>query len=181
MNQSSNVKLCECGCGQPAPIAKHSISRLGHVRGEPIRYIRGHNSRGYIGQDYTVEDAGYTSPCWLWRGHVSRLGYALMHDGGRKRPAHRVMYERENGPISDKLDLDHLCRNPPCVNPDHMEPVSHKENSWRGANSKIDFATAEEIRRLHATGNYSYVTLARRYKLHHSSISNIVLHKTWKR
>lgn len=37
------VKLCECGCGEPAPIAKHTVTKLGYVKGQPIRFINGHH------------------------------------------------------------------------------------------------------------------------------------------
>jgi hypothetical protein len=55
-------KLCECGCGLPAPIAKRSDPRYGHVKGQPIRFIRGHHSIGRLpkhGAWHTPEYAAY--------------------------------------------------------------------------------------------------------------------------
>lgn len=77
------------------------------------------------------------SGCWLWiGGHDPKTGYGTARypkDGINKvQPVHRIVYELEKGPIPDKMDLDHLCRNPACVNPDHLEPVTHKENMIRG-------------------------------------------------
>lgn len=46
--------------------------------------------------------------------------------------AHRVYYEARFGPIPAGLQLDHLCRNRGCVNPDHLEPVTCRENLMRG-------------------------------------------------
>lgn len=69
------------------------------------------------------------SGCWLWNGHISKTtGY------GRNGPksAHRVSFEFFKGKIPDGLQLDHLCRVRHCVNPDHLEPVSAKENVNRG-------------------------------------------------
>lgn len=79
-----------------------------------------------------------TSGCWLWLGSISRAGYGrigVMVDGGKHgwvtRQAHRVVYELYRGPIPAGLELDHLCRTPTCVNPDHLDPTTHKVNMHR--------------------------------------------------
>ena len=74
-----------------------------------------------------------TDDCWLWTGAVCR-GYG--HFCISQRPtktmkAHRFAYELITGPIPDGLTIDHLCRNPLCVNPDHLEPVTISENRSR--------------------------------------------------
>jgi hypothetical protein len=51
---------------------------------------------------------------------------------GKKVLVHRWFYEQANGPIPDGLELDHLCRNPRCCNPAHLEAVTHAENMARG-------------------------------------------------
>jgi hypothetical protein len=76
-----------------------------------------------------VDTSGGASGCWLWRVGD---GYAQFYFEGRVQPAHRVAYELVVGPIPDGLELDHLCRNHPCVNPAHMEPVTHQVNVLRG-------------------------------------------------
>jgi hypothetical protein len=70
--------------------------------------------------------------CWIWKGTVSR-GYGVITvPMSAMRVAHRVAYEMEVGPIPEGMQLDHLCRNTLCVNPAHLEPVTHHENQRRG-------------------------------------------------
>lgn len=72
-----------------------------------------------------------TNSCWLWKAGTARLGYGSFWYG-RHRPAHAVLYEILVCPIPKELECDHLCRVPACVNPDHIELVSHRENLLRG-------------------------------------------------
>lgn len=60
--------------------------------------------------------------CWEWFGGVNSAGYG----------PHKRFYERFAGPVPPGLELDHLCRNKLCVNPEHLEPVTHLENIRRG-------------------------------------------------
>lgn len=70
--------------------------------------------------------------CWLWTAGRTPEGYGKFWLGGKTVLAHRVAYTLEHGPIPDRLHLDHLCRVRHCVNPAHMEPVTHRENVLRG-------------------------------------------------
>lgn len=70
--------------------------------------------------------------CWLWIASKRRRGYGRFGPKGDQRAAHRVAYEALVGPIPDGLQLDHLCREPSCVNPAHLEPVTQLENIRRG-------------------------------------------------
>jgi len=72
------------------------------------------------------------SGCWLWAGSVNGDGYGKIFAFGGPRYAHRVSYEIHKGPIPQGMQIDHLCRNPACVNPDHLEAVSNRENTLRG-------------------------------------------------
>ncbi len=79
-----------------------------------------------------------TEGCWYWTASLRGNGYGQIYIGERPgqsayiAPAHRVAYELLVGPIPEGLQIDHLCRNPRCVNPSHLEPVTSKENSLRG-------------------------------------------------
>jgi len=68
--------------------------------------------------------------CWAWRGYQLK-GYGQSYKNGRHVYAHRVAYEEWRGPIPEGLELDHLCRNTLCVNPEHLEPVTHAQNMTR--------------------------------------------------
>lgn len=73
------------------------------------------------------EDSG----CWRWTGTRDSQGYPFLNVDGVPRRAHRLMYERVAGPIPAGLELDHLCRVRDCINPSHVEPVTHSENMRR--------------------------------------------------
>ena len=80
-------------------------------------------------------DRDSSPPCWLWTGGKNQYGYGRFYvaAGQPQAVAHRAVYELHRGPVPAGLVLDHLCRVPACVNPDHLEPVSHAENLRRGA------------------------------------------------
>lgn len=75
-----------------------------------------------------------TDTCWEWIGQVSNYGYGQFTDNysQKKWMAHRFAYTMLVGPIPDGLVIDHLCRQRACVNPAHLEPVTHRVNAIRG-------------------------------------------------
>ena len=80
------------------------------------------------------EKVDKSGECWVWMAATVGTGYG----GFRTRDprgwiiAHRYAYMRLVGPIPTGLDLDHLCRNRKCVKPEHLEPVTRRENLLRG-------------------------------------------------
>ncbi len=76
------------------------------------------------------------SRCWLWLGTANKRGYGAISRDGQRIMAHHGTYELYVGPIPEGLELDHLCRNPRCVNPLHLEPVTHAENVARGTKAQ---------------------------------------------
>lgn len=70
--------------------------------------------------------------CWRWTGALTQNGYGHIRTPDRRMAlAHRLVYEHLVGPIPRGLEIDHLCRFRNCVNPEHLEPVTHVENMRR--------------------------------------------------
>ena len=69
--------------------------------------------------------------CWNWTGAISAGSYGSIYYEGRMQKAHRVIWRLERGEIPDGLQIDHLCRNRRCINPDHLEVVTQSENLRR--------------------------------------------------
>lgn len=89
--------------------------------------------------------------CWPWPGHVGRLGYAQAKFQGAFYLAHRLAYILARGEIPLGLVLDHLCRNRSCCNPDHLEPVTPRENVARG-----EGVAARNIQKTHCPRGHEY-------------------------
>lgn len=119
------MPLCECGCGQEAL----------------NRFVNGHNTPIAPRPPYerTMEKVVFSedSDCWIFVGGKSQNGYGVMGVGSmkdgtrRKKPAHQVTWEYWNGAMPEGEELDHLCCTPACVNPDHLESVTHWVNMHR--------------------------------------------------
>lgn len=93
--------------------------------------------------------------CMIWSGPLHRTGYGYISIGrkdGRTivRAVHQVMYEHMFGSVPDGLELDHLCRNRACANPEHLEAVTHRENALRG------LAGADQKRKTHCPQGHPY-------------------------
>lgn len=68
--------------------------------------------------------------CRVWTGALVR-GYGVLSIDNRTQYAHRVAWELKHGTVPEGLDLDHTCRNPRCINVEHLEPVTRGENVRR--------------------------------------------------
>jgi hypothetical protein len=86
-------------------------------------------------------DASYVidpeTGCHRWTGHPDKDGYSQFKAHGRNVRGHVFAYERKYGPVPDGKVLDHYlfserCYGPPCVNGDHVRPVTPRENTLRG-------------------------------------------------
>lgn len=74
--------------------------------------------------------------CWEWVSPITKNGYGVLSVENKVQLAHRVSYEAYKGTIPKGLQIDHLCRNRCCINPEHLEAVTAKENTKRGDSGK---------------------------------------------
>jgi hypothetical protein len=116
--------------------------------------------------------------CWIWPYSLNKDGYGHLQKNKKLTGAHKLIFEFINGNIPDKTELDHLCKNKSCVNPSHLEPVSHAENCRRGNNHKITSDDVNEIKRL--AGSMTHTDIAKIFNVSRSHISLIVKGKRCK-
>jgi hypothetical protein len=120
-----------------------------------------------------------TGACELWHGAKTPEGYGVRRYRGRQVYAHRLVWEQTHGPIQPGLVIDHLCRNPACVNPDHLEPVTNAVNAQRGTLAKLTRPQVDEIRRRVEAGEARRI-LADEFGVTKSAIKHIVKGRTWR-
>lgn len=89
--------------------------------------------------------------CWEWIGRLSPSGYGLFTLCGYVIHSHRISYEFHKSKIPKKAVIDHLCRNRKCINPDHLEAVTQKENIHRGLG-----VAAQNILKTHCVRGHEY-------------------------
>lgn len=106
------------------------------------------------------------SGCWIWTGCLNHHGYGGFGLPNRRSAlAHRWSYEHFVGDIPDDLQIDHLCRVRACVNPDHLEPVTSRENTIRGVGpTAVNALKTHCIHGHEFTEDNTYVMPGRNYR-----------------
>ena len=178
---------CHCGCGQKTTIPAKTSTKLNRFKGVPMRYVRGHNpidqsykSKPRIEVQYHEEDRGHETPCWISSHKGTDSGHVQLRRNGKPIAAHRYFYEREYGPIEPGMQLHHLCDQPPCVRPSHLQPLTPAEHAHTKKNVKLSMEAACEMRTLYASDEWSYSKLAKRYGISIANCYQTVQGRRWK-
>lgn len=163
---------CHCGCGRKTTLIANSHAARGRVKGEPNRFISGHNNA----KSTVLYVVNPITECWEWRRYIAPLGYGRLWDGASSRMAHNVFYERFVGPIPDGHEIHHTCGNRSCVNPAHLVPATRSHHR-RIDQAKLTIEQVREIRQRLASEGMT--ALAREYGVAKKTIYQIKKNQRW--
>ena len=127
---------------------RRRFQRYGDPLGQPVKPTVGDRFWSKVDKNGPLFNG---TPCWLWTASQDGRGYGQFRFNGKMRKAHRYAYELGKGPIQEGLAPDHLCRTPLCVNWDHLEAVTQRENLLRGMSP-----SAQHARKTHCPQGHPY-------------------------
>ncbi len=169
---------CHCGCGRKTGVPKGNSYAQGRYKGVPVHYVHGHNGR-CTGPMYLERDRGHDTLCWIWQHNFDTFGYGKFQFDRKTILAHRHFYEKRHGSLPKNIHLHHLCEQPDCMNPDHLQPLTPAAHAHIRKTTKLDFEKVEKMKKLYADGGYSYRTLGLEFGVATMSAYNAVNGKTW--
>lgn len=169
--------FCKCGCGLRTPFPRQNETGRGYSKTKPVDYFPKHNRSSAKGRPFFVIDQ--TTGCWVWSGKANHDGYGDVRFAGRMFKAHILYFRLKKGDIPAGCELDHLCQNRLCVNPDHLEPVPHSENVRRGRATRLTKSQIEDIRHMYSTGQFGYRKIAKQFGITYPHVARIVKRISW--
>lgn len=125
---------------------------------------------------YRRADRGFDTLCFIWQGAFVK-GYPETWHNGRPAYAHRVAYEAAHGPLGE-LTVHHLCGQPDCVNPAHLQALSREDHNGGEGHGKLCRDDAEAIRARVADGE-TQKAIATEYGVSRALVSLIVRGQRW--
>lgn len=174
--------LCMCGCGGKAPIAIGNDKRYGIVKGQPQRYIKGHQVfKSPSAVPYTIDER---TGCWVWQRAVNSSGYGHLYVDGEHKYAHIHYYEQANGVECDSgrtlfaTQVHHKCGNKRCVNPEHLEAANTEAHRREHGIIRLTASNVENIRGLAASGTRRK-EIEGTYGVSQSHIAGIINGRYW--
>jgi predicted DNA-binding protein (UPF0251 family) len=117
--------------------------------------------------------------CWVWLLSVNNRGYGRLRVKNVEHKAHRYYYEQIRGKVPEGFEPDHECKKRRCVNPFHMEIVTHAVNTRRSSHVILTEEKVLEMRELHRQG-LGYRKLAARFGVHRSTVRSAIKQWNWK-
>lgn len=134
-NTSPAKKICSVeGCEKLSSALK--MCKMHYTR--QMRHGSPHTVRTFDHDEMFNSRVEKTESCWMWTGTINAHGYGGMTINGKSKLVHRLSYERAKGQIPVGLQIDHICHNRICVNPDHLRPVNHKQNQENLSKARVD-------------------------------------------
>jgi hypothetical protein len=152
-----NEMECRSGVQPPSGVASRRVRS--EMRYKSIPQFTPEQSE----QFWTSVEVPYQpSGCWIWKGSIGPKGYGRFSIRGHNYAAHRVSRQLLVSDVTPDKQLDHLCRNRLCVNPDHVEPATNRVNVLRGYGPTAINSSKTSCNRGHAyTPENTYLTPSR--------------------
>jgi hypothetical protein len=187
--------MCNCGCGQQTDLARRNYEERGWIKGEPLRYINGHNGslRWTALPEVFWERVDRSDPdgCWPYTGCISGGGYGYIGGAGEQSLAHRIAYILTYGEIPGGLLVRHLCNNRACCNPAHLATGTYRDNSddklraerqARGESQGSAILSEPQVLKIYERclrGEETKTAIARDYGIGDSTVGDIFFGRTW--